>query len=170
MIRTLTFIAAAFALCACATAPPHYGAATSQSSVGYYEQQVESNRYFVTFQAPNGADADILQDYALLRAADLTLEHNRTWFWLDRHVVDAQTSYSSGPSIGVGLGGVTFGGHGGLGASVGLNFPLGGGGQTQTARSATVEIRLGDGPKPEDPNAYDARSLSYNIRSHLNLQ
>lgn len=165
MIRTLFFAAAAFGLAACASAPTYAPAATPNGA-GYSETQIEGNRYFVTYRAAGGADAALLQDYALLRAADITLERGASWFWVDRRNVDASSSRSSGPSLGVGIGGVSGGSHSGVGASVGLNFPIGGGGG-QRARSATLEMRLGEGPKPDEPNAYDARSTSTNLRSRI---
>jgi hypothetical protein len=165
MLRPIIFVVLAAALAACASTPT-YSAAGSPTSAGYSETQIESNRYFVTYRAPGAADAALLQDYALLRAADITLQNNHDWFWVDRRSVDEDSTRSSGPSIGVGLGGGSFGRHTGVGGSVGFNFPLGGA-QGAQARSATVEIRLGEGPKPDAPNAYDARSTSANIRSRV---
>lgn len=164
MLRTLAFIAATLALSACASTPPSYTAAPSANAAGYSETQIESNRYFVTYRAPGSADAALIQDYALLRAADLTLQNNREWFWVDRRSLDGQ-GQSGGPRVGVGVGGGSYGGRGGVGASVGLNFPLGNRGEQ--ARAATLEIRFGEGPKPDDPNAYDAREISTNLRSRL---
>jgi len=40
-----------------------------------------------------------------------------------------------------------------------------GGGGGPTATSATLEVRFGEGPKPDDPNAYDARSIATNLRA-----
>ena len=111
MIRVLSFVAAAFALAACASPPaaPPYAAATSGTSAGYSETQIESNRYFVTYRAPSGAEAARLEDYALLRAAELTLQNGHEWFWVDRRTLDQQgSSRSSGPSLGVGIGGGSF--------------------------------------------------------------
>jgi len=164
-IRTFVIAAACAFMAACATSPPPYAAATSPNAAGYSETQIESNRYFVTYRANAAADAALLQDYALLRAADLTLQNGREWFWVDRRTLDAAANQRSGPSLGVGIGGGSWGGRSGGGVSVGMNFPLGGGAQGQRARSATLEIRMGEGPKPDDPNAYDARSIATNLRS-----
>jgi len=163
MLRKLAFVAAAFALAACASTPT-YTPAPYANAAGYSETQIETNRYFVTYRAPGAADAALIQDYALLRAADLTLQNNREWFWVDRRSLDEQGN-SGGPRIGVGVGGGRYGGRGGVGGSVGLSFPLGSRGEQ--ARAATLEIRFGEGPKPDDPNAYDARSISTNLRSRL---
>jgi hypothetical protein len=168
MLRQLAFIAAAIVLSACASSgPPPYAAATGQSSAGYSETQIESNRYFVTYRAPGSAEASVLEDYALLRAAELTLQNGRDWFWVDRRTLDEQNSRSSGPSIGIGVGGGSYGGRSGVSGGVGFNIPLGGQSPVQRARSATLEVRLGEGAKPDEPNAYDARSLSTTIRARI---
>lgn len=169
MMRVLTFAAAAFALAACATAaPPPYGAASSATSAGYSETQIELTRYFVTFRAPAGADAARLEDYALLRAAELTLASGREWFWVDRRTLDGQNEgRRSGPSLGIGVGGGSYGRHSGASVGVGMTFPLGQNNQGVQARGATYEIRFGEGVKPDDANAYDARSTQQAIRSRI---
>ena len=170
MMRMLVLaIATAFMLAACATPALRYAAATTPSSSGYVEQQIETDRYSVTFRAPGGGEASVLQDYAMLRAADLTLEHNHDWFWVDRRGLDDEGTAYSGPSFGIGIGGASFGGHTGVGTSVGLNFPIGGQ-NSHVARAASVDIRFGSGPKPDDVNAFDARSLSTNIRARVHRQ
>lgn len=170
MIRSLSIAAAAFALAACATTPsaPPYGAATSPTSAGYSETQIESNRYFVTYRAPNTAETARLEDYALLRAAELTLQNGRDWFWVDRRTIDQQQEgRSSGPSIGVGIGGGSYGRRSGASVGVGMTFPLGSRDAPARARGATYEIRFGEGPKPNEANAYDARSTADAIRGRI---
>jgi hypothetical protein len=158
-------IAAATLLAACASTPT-YAPAAQAGGVGYSEMQVENNRFFVTYRAPNGADASLLEDYALLRAADITLEHNQSWFWVDRRTVDNQSSYRSGPSVGIGVGGGSWGSHSGGSVGVGINLPIGGH-RGDRASAATLEIRFGQGPKPDEANAYDARATSANVRARL---
>lgn len=170
MIRVLTLAAAAFALAACATTPaaPPYAAAASSTSAGYSETQIESNRYFVTYRAPESAEVVRLEDYALLRAAELTIANGRDWFWVDRRTIDQeQDSRTSGPSIGVGIGGGSFGRRSGASVGVGMTFPLGNQDRPARARGATYEIRFGEGPKPDEPNAYDARSTAQAIRARI---
>jgi hypothetical protein len=165
MIRAIILAAAAIALTGCATSTPPYRPAPSASAAGYSEMQVENNRYFVTYRAGGATDAALVHDLALLRAADLTLQNGHDWFRVDRRTFDEQDRYRSGPSVGVGIGGASFGGNSAIGTSVGFNFPLGGGGQR--ARSATLEIRLGEGPKPDDANVYDARGIGAAMRTRL---
>jgi hypothetical protein len=164
MVRTLITILAAASLAACATAPPPYGAAAAASAAGYSERQIESNRYFVTFRAPSGAEVSVLEDYALLRAAEITLENDRDWFWVDRRTLDGLGAYYGGPTFGIGVGGGSWGHHGGGGVSVGVDFPIGSH-RGETASAATLEIRFGEGPKPDDANAYDAHATSANLRA-----
>lgn len=164
-MRHLIVLIAVVALAACASTP-RYQAAAEQGGAGYSETQIESNRFFVTFRAKSGAEASLLHDYALLRAAELTLERGGSWFWVDRRTLDAPSSTSSGPSIGVGVGGGSWGGRGGGGVSVGLNFPLGGG-QGQRAGAVTLEVRIGEGPKPDDANAYSASETVTGLRARL---
>lgn len=165
-MKTLLPLLLALALAACASGPPPYAPSASPTAAGYSETQIEANRYFVTYRAPGGADASLLQDYALLRAADLALQNGRDWFWVDRRTVDEQAA-PRGPSIGVGVGAGSWGNRSGGSVGVGINLPIGGPGG-QRARSATLEVRFGEGPKPDDPNAYDARSIAASLRARFN--
>jgi hypothetical protein len=164
MIRIFT-IAAALALCACASTPTYPPAAIAVAQ-GYSETQIESNRYFVSYRAASGADRSLVHDYALLRAADLALQSGRDWFWVDRRSFDGESSGRSGASVGVGVGGGSWGGRSGTFGSVGVNVPVGSGGGG-TVRAATLEVRFGEGVKPDDANAYDARVIATNIRARL---
>lgn len=167
MLRHVLIVAAALALTGCASTPTYTPAARA-GAPGYSEAAIESNRYFVTYRAPGAADAALVQDYALLRAADLTLQNGRDWFWVDRRTLDEDAAARrSGPSVGVGIGAGSWGGRSGGGVSVGVNLPIGGGATTQRAQSATLEVRFGEGVKPDDPNAYDARAVAANIRARL---
>lgn len=166
--RLLIPLVAAAALAACATTPA-YRAAATPTAAGYSETQIESNRFFVTYRAAGTADAQLLNDYALLRAAELTLQSGRDWFWVDRRTTDdAGGAHNSGPSVGVSVGGGNWGRRSGVGVGVGMNFPIGGS-RGPRASAATLEIRFGEGVKPDDPKAYDARAVSSNLRSRLTL-
>ena len=168
MIRRIFCAAALVALAACASTPPVYGPSIAPERAGFSETQIESNRFFVTFRAPNGAEETLLQDYALLRAADVTLQNGGDWFWVDRRTTDgSSSSVPRGPTIGVGVGGGSWGRRSGTSVGVGMSFPLGGGGGGPRATAATLEIRTGTGPKPDDANAYDARAVAASLRTRL---
>src|SRR5262249_12249938 len=147
--RFLPIIALALAAC---TTTPTYQAAVSPGGPGYSETQIESGRFTVSYRANGAADAETLQDYALLHAAELTLQHNRDWFWVDRRSVDTSRSGYGGPSLGVSVGGASFGRHTATGVGLGMSFPIGR--PHQAATAATLDIRFGEGVKPDDANAY----------------
>src|SRR5262249_22675082 len=157
---------AAAALAACATTPPPYVAATGPHAVGYSDTQIESDRFSVNYRADGPADASLVSDYALLHAAEVTLAHGGDWFWVDRREVDTTHGRYGGPTIGLGLGGASFGSHSAVGMGVGFNFPIGGHSGAQ-ATGATLEIRVGHGPKPDAENAYDAHATQSNLRARL---
>ena len=167
MLRLFVFSAAAFLLSACASAPV-YAPAAGPSAPGYSETQIETNRYFVTYRSGGATGAAVLQDYALLRAAELTLQNRRDWFWVDRRTFEGEGSRAyGGPSIGVGIGTGSWGRHTGVNVGVGVNIPIGGAPAGTRARAATLEIRFGEGVKPDDPNVYDAHATSANLRARL---
>ncbi|NWG52189.1 MAG: hypothetical protein HXY28_00565 [Hydrogenophilaceae bacterium] len=155
-MRLLFLAALTLALAACATTP-FYAPATGPGRPGYSELQIERDRYRVTFRADGAADARLVENYALLRAGQVTLRAGYDWFIVDRRSLDRGGSYS-GPRASIGVGGGSWGGSSGIGVGVGLGFPLGGG-SGERALASTLDIRLGRGPKPDSPDAYDARQV-----------
>jgi hypothetical protein len=145
---------ALLALAACASTPTKYAAATSSESVGYREQRLEQERYRVTFRANADLKAPQVEDMALRRAAELTTQNGYDWF----HVVTRSTDLVSGsyrqagPTVGIGGSTGSFG----SGVGVGLGFNIGG---DDRQYQTTMEILMGRGTKPADPNAYDARQV-----------
>ena len=131
---------------------------------GYAEQRIESNRFRVTY---NGVGAPgPVADYALLRAAELTTAQGYDWFEVTQSWTDGRPDSAGGvrPSLGVGYGSSSYGGRygdyrsSGVGVGVGLNF------NGPSATSTTLEVLMGDGPRPDRPNAYDARSVQDSLR------
>ena len=152
---TLPLIAAAgLALSACASLAP-YGPQMGPGGQGYAEQRIESNRFRVTY---NGVGAPgPVADYALLRAAELTLAQGYDWFEVTQRWTDGRPDSAGGlrPSLGVGYGSSRYGGYrsSGVGVGVGLNFS----GPSPT--STTLEVVMGNGERPDRPNAYDASDV-----------
>ncbi len=153
------------ALAACAS-PPTYAPATGSSSSGFSDQRIEADRYRVTFRGA-GPSAQI-QDFALLRASDLTLQAGYDWFQVVERTEDANAYSGSTFSIGAGAGGVNYGGgHGGhtstgLGVGVSKGFDLG-----SPNRTIAMEIKMGKGQRPDDPRAYDARSVAQSVHERM---
>ncbi|MDB5494476.1 MAG: hypothetical protein JWP86_1813 [Phenylobacterium sp.] len=156
MKRTLLAALACLSLAACAT-PTHFQPAGGPGAVGFSELRIEPGRYRVTFQGGPGAPEAQVQDYALLRAADLALAEGYDWFRIvDRSV--RQTGYG-GASVGLGVGGMSFGRHSATGVGVGTGFPLSGG----PALQASLEVLMGRGPRPPGEDVYDARGVRASI-------
>lgn len=161
---TLPLIAAAgLMLSACASLAP-YGPQMGPGGQGYAEQRIESNRFRVTYNGV-GAPGPVM-DMALLRAPELTAAQGYDWFEVTQRWTDGRPHSAGGmrPSIGVGYGsGRSSGRYGsysssGVGVGVGLNFS----GPSPT--SATLEVVMGNGPRPDRPNAYDARGVQDALR------
>lgn len=162
-LAILTVAASALALTACASLAP-YGPQQSPGGQGFTEQRIESNRYRVTYYGVGAAGP--VGDYALLRAADLTTQSGYDWFEITQRWVDGRPDSAGGlrPSLGVGYGsGRSSGRYGsysssGVGVGVGLNFS----GPSPT--STSLEIVMGNGRRPDRPEAYDARGVQESLR------
>lgn len=71
---------AAIAAAGCATSyAPRYQRASDSRDVGYYDQRVSDNRYVVQYRA-DGNDPRLAEDFAMRRAAEVTLESKYDWF------------------------------------------------------------------------------------------
>jgi hypothetical protein len=158
MRRLLAIAALTATVAACAT-PTLYQPAVGPSAVGFSETQIERDRYRVTYRGGGGASAAQVTDYALLRAADLTLGSGYEWFIVDQRYTEAPGGRSGGPRFSVGVGGGNFGRSSAVGVGLGTSFGLGGG----PALATTIEVRLGRGPKPEGFNVYDAAQVKSTI-------
>lgn len=161
MIRPILISAAALTLAACASMAP-YGPATSPAAQGYAEQRIESDRWRVTYRGQG--DAAVVSDYALLRAAELTLAEGYDWFEVTQRWIDGRPRAPGvSPSISIGGGSSRYGGYRSSGVGVGIGFNLGG----QTPTATVLEIRMGHGQRPSSPEAYDARGVRDAIRVRL---
>lgn len=154
-------------LAACASSVG-YTPAARPGAPGYSETRIEADRYRVAYRAAGRESAAQIQDYALLRAAELTLAQGYEWFQVThRYDEQREDGGRGGPRVSVGVGGGSWGRSSGVGVGVGVGVPIGGGGGGDSAESALLEIRLGRGPKPEDPNVYAARDVQSAIRARM---
>lgn len=63
-----------------AAKPPVYKAAGPNGGVGYTNTKVGDNRYVITYTGDARMKADVVANYALLRAAEFTTEGGHEWF------------------------------------------------------------------------------------------
>ncbi len=160
MIRSIALaLTTALALAGCATpVATRYAMAQGPQSMGYSDYRIEPGRYRVTFRGNPGAPTNQLADYALLRAADLTLADGFDWFRISDRSFQ-QPGRDIGPRFSVGVGGSSFGGRTGVGLSLGRSFELGG----SPALAQSLEIVMGKGAPPQNADVYDAREIRKSI-------
>ncbi|MCG8441896.1 MAG: hypothetical protein MI723_08810 [Caulobacterales bacterium] len=152
-------IACGVALGGCATPTP-YAPAERAGGYGYSEQRLEDDRFLVRFRG-NSASGAQAADFALLRAAELTLQYGYDWFEVVRRGEerDGSRGYGGGSGVSIGVGGAGGSRGSSVGVGVGMSFPLGGSADS-TPSEAFVEIIARKAPIPDSPDAYDARELS----------
>jgi hypothetical protein len=142
--RIGVLVAAGLALTACASSSP-YGPARGPGDSGYIDQRVDPARYVVTFQGNASMDPSLVYEYALLRAAEVTLDSDYGWFYI---VSRDQTgdAMRGDPRR-----------HSRYG-----DFDR----YYDSSRYAvSLEIVMGYGRRPpKDPNAFDARDLERDLR------
>jgi len=83
-------------LTGCASSEVEYAPASGPDSAGYTEQQISGNRYRVVFTGNDRSTVETVQNYALLRAAELTVQKDFDWFRVaDRNTVTLQGDTNS---------------------------------------------------------------------------
>jgi hypothetical protein len=120
---------------------------------GYSEQQIEDNRYRVSFAGNQLTPADTVQNYWLYRTAELTLDHGYDYFIVVDRNLDRSTTYQGTSTLSPGY--ITEGGDyiGGTGFSSYSAYP-------SDRYTAYADVVMFEGEKPAgDVNAYDARSV-----------
>jgi len=88
-LKTLMIAGAAALLTACATATP-YQAAQKAGAYGFDQQQIENNRFSVSFSGNSLTDRETVETYMLYRAAELAVNNGYDHFT----VADADTDAS----------------------------------------------------------------------------
>ena len=158
-LTLLTLAASALALGACASLAP-YGPQMGPNGQGYAEQRIESNRWRVTYRGV-GAPGPVA-DMALLRAADLTVQNGFDWFEVTQRWTDGRRDSAGGvrPSVSIGAGSSRYGRYSSSGVGVGVGLDLSGPQPTSTV----LEVVMGNGPRPDRPEAYDARDVQRTLR------
>ncbi len=68
-------------LAACGSTPD-YKEAKNDQSPGYFERQLTENQYRIGFVGKNGMSESKVKDFALLRAAEVTLDKGYDWFMI----------------------------------------------------------------------------------------
>lgn len=155
-MRRLVAPFAALALAACATAVgTDYGPAGAKG-YGYSDTRIEADRYRIVFAGDGATARETVEDYALLRAADLALAGGFDWFRVVSR--DVSEEKRGGVGIGAGVGG------GGRNVGVGVSGDLGTIG-AKPFYTARLEVLFGKGTPPAGADYHDARSVKETIRA-----
>ncbi|MEM8988410.1 MAG: hypothetical protein AAGC95_16975 [Pseudomonadota bacterium] len=152
--KTIAAALAAALLAACAaTGPTAYGPADDKG-FGYQETKIEDNRFRITYGGSAGVPAGEVENLALRRAGELALENGYDWF----RVIggDLSSEKRGGVALGAGVGTGSYGRSSGVSVGAGGNFGAIGAKEFATAR---IEVLMGSGETPDEPNAYDANAI-----------
>jgi hypothetical protein len=143
---------------ACAHPTPYKPAETAGGD-GYTTQQIESNRFRISFKGNSLTTRQTVDTYMLYRAAEVTLQAGFDYFVIANKDVDKNTAYENyGDELAWGWGGGWGWRHGGFRGGPGW----GGFDYTRPIPSydAIADILCFKGPKPAaNPNAFDAREV-----------
>jgi hypothetical protein len=144
---------------ACATPTPYKEAATMNDD-GYTTQQIESNRFRISFRGNSLTTRQTVDTYMLYRAAEVTLQNGGEYFIIVNKDVDKNTGYENyGDDLAWGWGG-GWGwrhGYGGYGGPFRGGFDYS---RPINSYDAIADIVTYRGPKPAaNPYAYDAREV-----------
>lgn len=159
----ITLLLTTIAACATAVGTPY--APTDAKGFGYSETRIEADRYRITFAGDGATPMEAVEDYAMLRAAELAVENGYDWFRVVGRSLDEQEK--GGVGIGAGLGTGSYGRRSGVSVGVGGDLGAVGARKFYTAR---LEVLFG---KDETPAAadggeiYDARSVIETIRARM---
>ena len=84
----------ALVLAGCATAVP-YQPSAGAGQPGYSDEQLAQNRWRVTFTGNSATPRETVENYLLLRSAEVTIKAGYHWFVFDTRNTEAKTTYHS---------------------------------------------------------------------------
>ena len=131
----------------------------SAPPVGLSQMEIEPGRVRVTYRGASSMSEAEVRDRALMAAAEASLARGYDWFRITERFSDLAAPTSPRFSFGFGTGGY------GRRSAVGVGASTGFGGEPTVV--VTLEALGGRGPRPADPDVYDARSVSDTLRSRL---
>lgn len=159
----------AVGLAACASTSTDYVMAEDVGDYGYAERKLTETRYRVSFTGNSKTPVDMVQDYALLRAAELTVEKNHDWFEVEDRMtvpqvppdtVGSEVALSQSPThTRCGLLGCSTTQYSPAFSIKTIEFP-----NRRQRYTASIEVAMGSGENGST-RAYDARELLESVRA-----
>ncbi len=164
MFRALICFCTLVTLGACATATPYQQAA--DGAYGFEEIAIENDRFRVIFRGNSLTERETVENYLLHRAAELTLERGYDHFFIVERDTESSTRTVGGRAdpffspFGVQCRYFhpRFGWYG-------CRDPFWNDVDSReiTRYEAQAEVRLGRGPAPDSPDAFEAREVVENL-------
>ena len=109
----LGFAGAAFAwlaVAACAPEVPYFGPKDADHATGYTDEKLDQNRFRVTYSGNSQTNRETVEDFLLLRSAQVTEQSGSHFFMFDMRDTKSHTTYFSdfragaAPAITAGIG------------------------------------------------------------------
>jgi hypothetical protein len=83
------------ALVSCAPEPPYYGPKKPGDTVGYTDTRLAQNRYGVTYSGNSATERETVENFLLMRSAQVTLGAGYSHFIFDTRDTKTKTTYYS---------------------------------------------------------------------------
>jgi len=172
-------VALALLVPACATPTPYHPLDRRGSPTGgYSEQQIEGNRYRVTFVGNQFTSRERVENYLLYRAAELTLQKGYDGFTIVQR--DTECDVDTRVSRAFGPGPYAYwrpywryyGPFGWRYSDPWFGDPFWADSidvRTVERYEASAEIVMFRGQRPNDPHSFDARQVTANLRPTIEL-
>jgi hypothetical protein len=166
-MRLLIVAAVAGLLAACATATPYQPATTDR--YGFQEQQIEGNRYRITFRGNSLTERGTVENYLLYRAAELTLERGMDYFIVANRDTEGQSRLQPvGPRSHFPFDYWYYSPRRGWSPWYDPFWNEPTSYREVTRYEAVAEIAMFSGPKPADnADAFDAREVQSNLQGSI---
>ncbi|MGJ8690079.1 MAG: CC0125/CC1285 family lipoprotein [Gammaproteobacteria bacterium] len=161
-------------LVGCASSQTPYAPATDVGDVGYSESQLSADRYRVSYTGKANTSLELVQDYALLRAAELTVAQNYDWFEVvDRTAIprlEEENSARAAVELSAGTPAQTRCGLIGCTTTqsspnfprTSMDFP-----SHREHFVASIEVLMGNGEHERSADIYEAREVISSIRANF---
>lgn len=176
MGRALLIALAMLVLAACASDKALYVPAPKDGDVGYTESRISADRYRVVFKGESGTPLETVQNYALLRAAEITVAQNYDWFEVAERtstpLVEPSNSARAAVQVSTGTTRQTSCGLLGCTTTEAPSAPAFPQSQLEFSEReqsyvASIEMLMGEGSHERSADIYDARDVIASIREQF---
>lgn len=162
----ILLMSCALTLAACSSQPDYRAA--EDNGYGYTETKLTDSQYQIQFKA-RGTDKAAAHNYALLRAAEVTVENNYDWFVVthretevDKETVQTADFYPRSGDMVTYCNAITCrtSYHPRSAFSAGIHV----GGRTDSDIIVTLDTRMGNGEQPDTDYSYNAAEVIENLQ------